>query len=76
MKNNNKGKCGHARCAGGNGCLQKGEYMQKYEPDYIVTWGKDHSKTFETYTEAKDFAHQQGFYFTVYINGTVFNRTF
>lgn len=28
----NVGKCGHARCAGGNGCYEKGRPMANYEP--------------------------------------------
>lgn len=30
MTNNNKGKCGHTRCAGGNGCLQQGAPMRSH----------------------------------------------
>jgi hypothetical protein len=33
MENNaNEGKCGHAKCAGGNGCYEKGAPMCKYKP--------------------------------------------
>lgn len=30
-KNDNVGKCGHARCAGGNGCYEKGSPTRSYE---------------------------------------------
>lgn len=33
--NDNVGKCGHARCAGGNGCYEKGKPMRAYKK--IVT---------------------------------------
>lgn len=29
--NDNVGKCGHAKCAGGNGCYEKGAPMRTYE---------------------------------------------
>lgn len=31
MKNDNVGKCGHAKCAGGELCYQKGRGMRTYE---------------------------------------------
>ena len=31
MSNDNVGKCGHTKCAGGNGCFYKGQPMSKYE---------------------------------------------
>ena len=34
-KNDNVGKCGHVRCAGGNGCNRKSPYMQPYQKDTI-----------------------------------------
>lgn len=30
-KNDNVGKCGHARCAGGNGCYFTGQPMKSYD---------------------------------------------
>lgn len=32
MENDNVGKCGHAKCAGGNGCFEVGKPMQPYTP--------------------------------------------
>jgi hypothetical protein len=33
MSNDNVGKCGHAKCAGGNGCFMKGKPMSNYKKD-------------------------------------------
>ena len=35
MKNDNVGKCGHAKCAGGNGvlCFKKGTPMSTYQKE-------------------------------------------
>lgn len=30
-KHDNVGKCGHAKCAGGNGCYETGKPMRSYE---------------------------------------------
>lgn len=35
----NVGKCGHAKCAGGNGCFEVGKPMSKYTPvsEFLLT---------------------------------------
>lgn len=33
MKKDNVGKCGHAKCAGGDGCFEKGKPMAIYKRD-------------------------------------------
>lgn len=44
--------------------------------NYVVTWGKDHKKSFNKEKQARDFAYQKAFYFAVSINGVVFERSF
>ena len=52
QKNDNVGKCGHAKCAGGIGCYKKGLPMANYKKDIIMS-SKKHIKTAD---DARQFA--------------------
>lgn len=53
MKNDNVGKCGHAKCAGGELCYEKGKPMQPYR---TVSMTKMEKVTPATQEEARAHA--------------------
>ena len=43
---------------------------------FIVKWGDNHKKTFANEQQAREFAYQKAFCFTVLLNGAIFERKF
>ncbi len=70
MQNDNVGKCGHAKCAGGKGCYEKGKPMAAYKPVEMITLAGfgDFSEDPEREKDIREAAERLGlaFYPTYY----------
>ncbi len=70
MKNDNVGKCGHAKCAGGKLCYEKGAPMTAYKPVELITLAGfgDFSEDPEMENDIREAAKRYGleFYPTYY----------